>query len=207
MFFCALFSLSAFPPSFLTYLHISLYVFLCAWQEQQQQRAAPVSDQLIILRLYYPGLFTILVPDYSVLYGDNSVPLLSSFLITPKYFVFQCFCFCTNALVFVGSCRNFQCHSVLLPARRSPDYLHAGSDQVCTQLTYIVSEASPSPPPAALLPVTVGIPPSSLEPFIPIPNRFSNKLGHCEQFLQQCSLVFYQQLYTYTTNRAKIAFF
>lgn len=64
--------------------------------------------------------------------------------------------------------------------------------------------ASSSPPQPADPPAVS--PPTSREPFIPIPPRYSGDLGTCSQFLLQCSLVFTQQPNTYATTQSKIAF-
>lgn len=62
------------------------------------------------------------------------------------------------------------------------------------------SEANPSPPPAKQLSAPVVIPPSSREPLIPIPDRFSSELDQCEPFL----LTLWPCINA--TDRAKIAF-
>ena len=44
------------------------------------------------------------------------------------------------------------------------------------------------------------------EPFIPTSVRYSGDVGSCSQFLHQCSLVFEQQPFTYSTDRTRVAF-
>uniref|UniRef100_A0A3P9LPJ3 CCHC-type domain-containing protein n=1 Tax=Oryzias latipes TaxID=8090 RepID=A0A3P9LPJ3_ORYLA len=82
-------------------------------------------------------------------------------------------------------------------------------DEVSSQLTSLKSSdhapsvdlnpaPSPAPPP---------VPASQLrEPFIPTPSRFSGEPGLCKPFLHQCRLVFEQQPFSYSSDRARVAF-
>ena len=46
--------------------------------------------------------------------------------------------------------------------------------------------------------------PQYREPIIPTPTRYEANLRTCAQFLHPCSLVFNQQMMTFTTDQAKV---